>query len=69
MNTTIILSILFVGICFTGICIKILIQKDGKFEGTCASNNPLLNNEGEKCGYCGAEPGGLCKKEENSSEK
>ena len=65
MNTTIILSILFVGICFAGICIKILIQKDGKFSGTCASNNPILNNKGEKCGYCGAEPGDLCKNEAN----
>ena len=33
MNTTIILSIFFVGICVAGICIKILIQKDGKFSG------------------------------------
>ena len=68
MNTTIILSILFVGICFAGICIKILIQKNGQFSGTCASNNPLLNKNGEKCSYCGAEPGDLCKKEENPSE-
>ena len=48
-----------------GIAIKILIKKDGQFSGTCASNNPLLNKNGEKCSYCGADPGDMCKKEEN----
>ncbi|MBJ04304.1 MAG: membrane or secreted protein [Flavobacteriales bacterium] len=69
MNPTIILSILIISICFMGIAIKILIKKDGQFSGTCASNNPLLNKNGEKCSYCGADPGDMCKKEENLLEK
>ena len=69
MNSTIFISILILGICFAAISVKILIIKDGKFSGTCASNNPLLNKNGEKCSYCGADPGELCKKDENPSEK
>ena len=69
MNTTILLSIFIITICFAAISIKMLILKDGKFSGTCASNNPLLNKEGEKCSYCGADPGDFCKKEEKSPEK
>lgn len=69
MNSTIILSIFLVAICFAAICIKILIQKNGEFTGTCASNNPFLNKDGERCSYCGADPGERCKKEENPSEK
>ena len=61
---TVIISIVLVAICLIGICIKILIQENGQFSGTCASNNPFLNKEGEKCGYCGAEPGNQCKKDE-----
>jgi hypothetical protein len=69
MSSTIILSIFLIAICFIGICIKILIKKNGEFSGTCASNNPFLNKNGEKCGYCGAESGDRCKKEEKSFEK
>ena len=48
MNTiTIIMSIALIAICLCGICIKILVQKNGQFSGTCASNNPFLNKEGE----------------------
>ncbi|MDO9593835.1 MAG: membrane or secreted protein [Lutibacter sp.] len=39
-----------------GIAIKIWAKKDGKFAGTCASQNPHLNREGEACGYCGRLP-------------
>ena len=39
-----------------GICIKIWAKKDGKFAGTCASQNPFLNKEGESCGFCGKTP-------------
>jgi len=44
-----------------GIGIKILLKKNGKFSGTCASQNPLLNNEGEPCGLCGAMSEEECK--------
>ncbi|WOC39758.1 membrane or secreted protein [Polaribacter sp. HL-MS24] len=36
-----------------GIAIKIWAKKDGKFAGTCASQNPMLNTTGESCGFCG----------------
>lgn len=41
---------------FAGIAIKIWAKKDGKFAGTCASQNPHLNKTGETCGYCGKLP-------------
>jgi hypothetical protein len=37
-----------------------LLKKDGKFAGTCASNNPLINKDGESCGLCGASPEEKC---------
>ena len=51
---TALISIVLLGIGFAGIAIKIWAKKDGKFEGTCASNNPLITKEGESCGFCGA---------------
>jgi hypothetical protein len=39
-----------------GIAIKIWAKKDGKFAGTCASQNPMLNKTGESCGFCGKTP-------------
>jgi hypothetical protein len=41
---------------FAGIALKIWIKKDGKFAGTCASQSPFLNKEGESCGFCGKTP-------------
>tara|TARA_B100000287_G_scaffold341344_1_gene327874 strand:+ start:410 stop:559 length:150 start_codon:yes stop_codon:yes gene_type:complete len=41
---------------FIGLAIKLLLKKDGEFSGTCASQNPLLNNSNEPCGYCGKLP-------------
>lgn len=41
---------------FGGIAIKIWAKKDGKFAGTCASQNPFLNKDGEACGMCGKMP-------------
>ncbi len=49
---TIVLLALAVG----GIAIKIWAKKDGKFAGTCASQSPYLNKEGESCGFCGKTP-------------
>ena len=60
----VLLTIGLLGIAFAGIAVKILFKKDGEFAGTCASNNPLLNKEGESCSLCGARPEEKCK--ENS---
>jgi len=58
------ITIGMIAIAFAGICIKILVKKNGKFSGTCASQNPLINKEGEPCGLCGAMPDEKCKNEE-----
>jgi len=61
MTKLILLSIGLLALAFAGIAIKILLKKDGQFAGTCASNNPYLNKEGEPCGMCGAMPDEKCK--------
>ena len=58
------LAILLLAIGFDGIAVKIIFKKNGKFAGTCASNSPFLNKEGEPCGFCGALPEEQCKKED-----
>ena len=58
------LTIVLLALGFAGIAIKILVKKDGKFAGTCASNNPMLNKEGEPCSFCGALPDEQCQKED-----
>ncbi len=58
------LGLLSLGI--AGIAIKLWAKKDGKFAGTCASQNPMLNTSGEACGMCGKLPDefGDCKSTE-----
>ena len=58
------LAIGLLGLGVAGIAIKLLAKKDGQFSGTCASNNPVLNEDGEPCSFCGARPDEQCKKEE-----
>ena len=48
---------------FVAIAIKIILKKDGKFAGTCGSQNPFLNKEGETCGYCGKTADEMCPNE------
>jgi hypothetical protein len=50
------LTIGLLALAFVGIAIKIWSKKDGKFAGTCASQSPFLNKDGEACGYCGKLP-------------
>lgn len=50
------LTIGLLGLAFLGIAIKIWGKKDGKFAGTCASQSPFLNQDGEACGMCGKLP-------------
>ena len=58
---TIILSIVLLTLAFAGIAIKIVVKKNGRFSGTCSSNNPLLQNEEGNCSFCGAKPKNKCK--------
>lgn len=62
--TVVLLAIALLGLGFAGIAVKILLKKNGKFAGTCASNNPVLNEEGAPCSFCGAQPEEMCKKED-----
>lgn len=52
----VLLTIGLLALAFAGIAIKIWSKKDGKFAGTCASQSPFLNQEGEACGMCGKLP-------------
>ena len=61
MIKLIFISIALLMIAFAGIAIKIWAKKDGAFSGTCASNNPMLQEEGASCGLCGATPEEKCK--------
>ena len=56
----ILISIGLLALGFAGIAIKIWAKKGGEFAGTCASNNPLLQEEGAVCGLCGARPEEQC---------
>lgn len=51
-----------------GIAIKLWAKKDGEFAGTCASQSPFLNKDGEACSMCGKLPSeiGDCKQEVSS---
>ena len=51
-----IITIILLGLAFAGIAIKIWGKKDGKFAGTCASQSPFLNKDGESCSFCGRTP-------------
>lgn len=61
---TLVLLLLAVG----GIAIKLWAKKDGKFAGTCASQSPFLNKNGEACGFCGKTPDQFdsCKEEQHA---
>jgi hypothetical protein len=48
------------GLGFLGMAVKIWGKKNGEFAGTCASNSPFLNKEGEPCSYCGKMPDEQC---------
>lgn len=69
MLLTLVLAVVLIGIGFAGIAIKILVKKDGEFAGTCASNSPFLNKEGEACGFCGALPDEKCKSDNKKKEE
>lgn len=60
----VLLSIVLLALAFAGIAIKILVKKNGQFAGTCASNNPMLQEEGGGCSVCGARPQDRCKQED-----
>jgi|TARA_B110000483_G_C17806076_1_gene393283 hypothetical protein len=58
-----IITIVMMAFVFAAIGIKIILKKDGQFSGTCASQSPFLNKEGEACGYCGKTAEEICPNE------
>lgn len=60
----VLLSVGIMLLAVAGIAVKLLLKKDGKFAGTCASNNPMLRDEGVSCSVCGARPEEQCKAED-----
>lgn len=64
----VLISIALLALAFAGIAIKIWGKKDGKFAGTCASQSPFLNKDGQSCSFCGKLPDEQdCKKEQVSN--
>jgi hypothetical protein len=63
----ILITIVLLGLGFAGIAIKILVKKNGEFAGTCASQSPFLNTEGENCSFCGATPEEQCKSDDKAT--
>ena len=60
----VLLTIGMLALAFAGIAIKLIFKKNGEFAGTCASKNPVLNQEGQPCSFCGALPDEQCKSED-----
>ena len=60
------LTVGLLGLAVAGIAIKLLVKKDGEFAGTCASNNPMFQDDSGSCTICGARPQDKCL---NESEK
>ena len=62
--TTTILAIVIVAFFFIALSLRMILLKNREFKRTCASQNRVMNPEGEACDYCGkvVMPGGDCKK-------
>ena len=67
--TVFLVAVVLIGLAFAGIAVKIWAKEDGEFAGTCASNSPFLNKEGEPCSFCGAMPDEKCKNESKDKKK
>ena len=50
------ITLALLAVAVAGISIKLWAKKDGEFAGTCASQNPMLNKDGDACGFCGKTP-------------
>ncbi len=69
--TTVLLAIGILALFFILMSVRLLFLKNGEFKGTCASQSPFLNKEGDTCGYCGKQvnPGDSCANPESEVEK
>ena len=62
--TIFLITLIMISFAFTGIGIKILLKRNGRFSGTCASQSSFLNRDGNACQICGSMPEEKCKNEE-----
>jgi len=60
MIPVLVAAVIFMLIAFASFSVRILFVKDGKFKGTCASNNPFMQKQGATCGVCGRKPDEEC---------
>jgi hypothetical protein len=67
--TTVLLGVGLIALFFVGMSVRLLFLKNGEFKGTCASQNPYLNKDGQACGFCGRQPGEACKNDDNEVNK
>jgi hypothetical protein len=69
--TTVYLTLGFVALFFIMMSVRLIFLKNGQFKGTCASQNPFLNKDGEACGYCGKKvvDGAACGNPDNEVDK
>lgn len=69
--TTVFLTLGFVALFFVLMSVRLLLLKNGQFKGTCASQNPFLNKDGDTCGYCGktVDASSTCGNPDNEVDK
>jgi len=65
--TTFALTLSLIALAIAGISIKSFFVKGGKFNGSCAQNNPLLKNQIGECTVCGQVPSENCDGEDRSA--
>ncbi len=63
------ITISFFAVFFILMSVRLIFLKNGEFKGTCASQNPFLNKDGEACGFCGKQPGEACANPDNEVDK
>ena len=66
--TTLWLTLGVVGIFFILMSVRLIFIKGGEFKGTCASQSPFLNKEGEPCSFCGKDPADCDNKDTEDGE-
>lgn len=69
--TTVYLTLAFIALFFILMSVRLIFLKNGQFKGTCASQNPYLNKDGDTCGYCGKkiDEGASCGNPDNEVDK
>ena len=65
MLLTLLLTIGVFALFFILLSVRLIFKKDGEFRGTCASQSPFLNPDGEVCSFCGKNPADCDNKSES----